>query len=54
MKSRDLKRACTNKWKKDRESNPQEKAMPINPKCLRVDSAMSFLRSDSNKAFRPA
>lgn len=54
IKSKDLKRAWLSKWKKDKESKPREKDKPINPKCLRVERAISFLRSFSKIVFNPA
>lgn len=33
---------------------PEKKAKPINPKCLRVDKAISFFKSTSNTEFSPA
>ena len=54
INNKDLKRAWTNKWKKLKDNKPEEKANPINPKCLKVDNAISFFRSVSQIEFKPA
>lgn len=54
IKSKDLKRAWTRRWKKEKVSKPKEKESPINPKWLKVERAISFLRSVSKILFNPA
>jgi len=54
IKSKDLKRAWVRRWKKANWTNPAEKAKPMKPKWLKVERAISFLRSVSKTAFIPA
>jgi hypothetical protein len=54
INNRDLNKAWTKRWKNLKWSKPAENAIPINPKWLRVERAISFLKSVSNTAFRPA
>jgi hypothetical protein len=54
MNSRDLNRAWVSMWKNPRLIRPLKILRPINPKWLRVDRAMSFLRSVSKTEFNPA
>jgi hypothetical protein len=50
----DLNKAWDSKWKKESLSKPREKDIPINPKCLKVDRAISFFKSFSKIVFIPA
>ena len=43
----DLKNACIIKWKKDNEKRPNPKILIIKPNWLRVDRAITFLKSIS-------
>ena len=54
MKSRDLNNAWLRRWKNDNVKKPKEKDIPIKPKWLKVERAISFLRSFSNTVFKPA
>ncbi len=54
INNKDLKRAWASMCNNDKFKNPQEKAKPIKPKCLKVDKAISFFISTSNKELRPA
>jgi hypothetical protein len=54
MNSKDLNRACVSMWKKPRLIKPLKILRPMNPKWLRVDRAISFLRSVSKIEFNPA
>lgn len=46
----DLNNACAIKWKKQKFLNPKPNKIIIMPNCLRVERAITFLRSDSKMA----
>jgi len=50
MNSADLNNACAIKWKKQKFLNPSPNKIIIMPSCLRVERAITFLRSDSKMA----
>lgn len=50
IKSRALKVACVNKWKKDSKGKPAAKVITIIPSWLSVERATTFLRSHSCRA----
>jgi len=50
MNNVDLNNACAIRWKKQKFLNPRPKRIIIIPNCLRVDKAITFLRSDSKMA----
>lgn len=49
-----LKYAWDTKWKKESDTNPPPKIIIITPNWLRVDRAIIFFMSISNRAARPA
>jgi hypothetical protein len=49
-----LKRAWAIKCKKERKTSPENKDRPIKPKCLSVERATNFFKSDSAREPRPA
>jgi len=54
MNKRALKVACVIKWKNESTGDPKEMLDIIIPNWLRVESAIIFFMSVSNKAARPA
>lgn len=54
IKRRDLNKAWLNRWKKERLKRPKEKDIPMKPKCLRVERAISFFKSFSKTVLKPA
>lgn len=54
INNKDLKSAWVKRWKKAKWIKPLNKLNPIKPKWLRVERAISFLRSRSKTEFKPA
>ena len=54
MNRRALNRACEIRWRNVRDGSPIPRVDNITPSCLRVERAITFLRSDSTMADRPA